>query len=399
MQTGKVVLVSLRLLVHQWRRTFTTALAFAVGLGCFGAFAGITAAAHAQFLRIVEQRGVVDVLTIVPAQFRMMGGREVQVNAFRSLTLPDVDALRAAIGGRAVVAPVRMLMTSVRWRRHRETVTLIGTTADYFTATATPVADGSVWTDDRKPAAVITRDTATAIFEYQDPLGMRIYIGERPFVIRGLLPSKAAQGADLRVIVPLRWAPAADVDRDRVSQIIVRVNDPANRGTVMRDAAALLRRRHRLGESASDDFTIRDESALLRAETQVNELLRLLLPAVSGVTLAIGGIGIVGVMLLAIRERSAEIGLRRAAGASRRDVVLQFVIEAWLIACPAALIGEGMGALAAVVIAEHSGWPAALDWPLLLLAIGVAAGLATLCSIGPAFRAARLDPVVALRTL
>ena len=127
--------------------------------------------------------------------------------------------------------------------------------------------------------------------------------------------------------------------------------------------------------------------------------MRLLLPAVSAMTLLIGGIGVVGVMLLAVRERSAEIGVRRAAGASRRDIALQFVMETWLIACPAALAGEAAGVLAAWLAANRYGWPFALgtSWPLLLLALLVATLFATLCSLGPALRAARIEPAAALR--
>lgn len=364
MQTRRAIGVSLRLLAHQWRRTATTALAFAIALGAFAAFAGITAAAHAQFLKIVRQRGAANLLTILPAQFRTIGGREVQLNALRSLTLADAEALGNALGGRANVAAVRTSTQTVRWRNRRETVTLVGT-SDAVTVR-------------------ITRDLATALFGYQDPIGMRIDVGGRRVTVAGLESS-----GEMRVLVPLRWAPVSDVDRDRVSQIAVRVTDDRDR-----DAVA----RHRLGGSAENDFTIRDESALLRSESQVSESLRLLLPAVAAVTLAIGGIGIVAVMLLAIRERAAEIGLRRAAGAARADVVLQFVFEAWLIAVPASALGELAGAAAAIVLAKRSGWPIPLErWPLLLAALATAIIFATLCSLGPALRAARLEPAAALR--
>src|SRR5205823_3934155 len=129
--------------------------------------------------------------------------------------------------------------------------------------TAMPVADGRLWDDDRRPNAVITRGVAAALFDGDDPLGMRIYVGGRPFIVQGLSPSRAAEGADMRVIVPLRWTPVSDRDRDRVSQIVLRVNEGGERDSIIREGRALLRRRHRLEGAAENDFTIRDESALL----------------------------------------------------------------------------------------------------------------------------------------
>jgi len=385
MHKRKAIVVSLRLLARQWRRTATTAMAFAIGLGSFGAFAVITAAARAQFLEIVRQHGAANVLTIVPAQYRTIGGREVQVNSLRSLTLADAGALQEFLAGRASVAPVRSVMQTARWRQRRESVTLIGTTGNEFG-------------DARRPVALITHDAAAALFGYQDPVGLRFDVGQRRFTVIGFASSVPAQSTDMRIVVPLRWAPVSELDRDRVNQIVLHVNESGDRAAVMRDAAALLRRRHRLEGASENDFTIRDESALLRAEAEVNESLRLLLPAVSGLTLAIGGIGVAGVMLLAIRERAGEIGLRRAAGASRADIVLQFITEALLIAGPASVLGEVIGGAAAAVVAHRSGWPVTLErWPLLVAALLAAFLFAVLCSLGPALRAARLEPAVALR--
>ena len=159
----------------------------------------------------------------------------------------------------------------------------------------------------------------------------------------------------------------------------------------------ILRERHRLRSGAADDFTVQSQSAVLEAQAAVSGTFTLLLGSIGGISLLVGGIGILAIMLIAVRERTREIGLRRAVGARRRDILLQFLIETGLLSVLGGVIGVVIGVAAGKIVSLVTGWPMLIPWAVALVAVVFSALLGLVFGVYPARKAAALDPIVALR--
>jgi putative ABC transport system permease protein len=162
--------------------------------------------------------------------------------------------------------------------------------------------------------------------------------------------------------------------------------------------ADVLRERHRLRPDAADDFTIQNQAAMLEAQAAVSSTFTLLLGSIGGISLLVGGIGILAIMLIAVRERTHEIGLRRALGARRKDVLLQFLIETCLLSVIGGTVGVLVGVGAGKVVSLVTGWPMLIPWALALASVVFSVVLGLLFGVYPARKAAALDPIIALRT-
>jgi putative ABC transport system permease protein len=162
-------------------------------------------------------------------------------------------------------------------------------------------------------------------------------------------------------------------------------------------AGALLRERHRIRAGRPDDFTIQTQAEILEAAQETSQTLSLLLGSVAGISLFVGGIGILAMMVISVRERTGEIGVRRAVGARRRDILLQFILEATGLSLAGGLIGSLAGVAGGLILGRVTGWPTAISPLAILLAVGVSAAVGIFFGAYPARRAARVDPIVALR--
>jgi ABC-type antimicrobial peptide transport system permease subunit len=317
-----------------------------------------------------------------------------------ALEVPEVQAAAASLRtGAQVVAANANWSTSV-----------LGTTADYLEVRDWPLAagrnlDGADMASSGK-VALIGQTVAAQLFGDADPLDQMIRVRKVPLQVVGVLSSKGqnsmGQDQDDVIVVPLstyrnRVQGMSAGRLKRVSAVSVKVRD----GQSMQQAEAgireLLRQRHRLQPGADDDFSVRNLTEMLQVQEESSRVMALLLAAVAGVSLLVGGIGIMNIMLVSVTERTREIGLRMAVGARSRDILGQFLIEAVCLSLAGGLIGVLLGGAATWAIGSFAGWQVLLSPQAVLLAVGFAGAVGVFFGFYPARRAAALLPIQALR--
>ncbi|HVB76010.1 MAG TPA: ABC transporter permease [Ktedonobacteraceae bacterium] len=235
-----------------------------------------------------------------------------------------------------------------------------------------------------------------------DPIGQQIRIGNVTFTVVGTLTSKGSTGpgtnADDVVYVPFSTAQQRLSGSQYVSSIVLTADNSSDVNSVQSAAQALLEQRHNISNPANDDFTIQNASQVLSTVQATAQSLTILLVGVAAVSLIVGGIGIMNIMLVSVTERTREIGIRIAIGARQRDVLAQFLIEAFVLSVLGGIVGLIIGPIGAFAIATTNKFPFVIDPVSILIAFGVSALVGVVFGFYPAQRAARMDPIVALRT-
>jgi putative ABC transport system permease protein len=319
-----------------------------------------------------------------------------------TLTLADAESL-AAIPAVAAIAPEVQSQLLIVAGTKNTTTSVVGTTDGYA-----QVRNYSVWQGSfLNPAsvesglrvAVLGATTADDLGLDGSAVGTEIQVGGYPFTLVGILQPKGGSGpvsADDMVIIPISTARNYFVAGSSVRTIALSVATPAQIADVKTSVTSTLRERH--GTTAgTDDFTIQDQAQLLDTASSVNDLLTALLAGIASISLLVGGIGIMNIMLVSVRERTREIGIRKAVGARGRDILAQFLIEALTISLVGGMIGLGIGLGATALIGTVAGWGIHLNPAIVLVAVGFSLIVGIVFGVWPARQAARLDPITALR--
>jgi putative ABC transport system permease protein len=254
---------------------------------------------------------------------------------------------------------------------------------------------------ERRRVAVLGARVRRVLFPGEDPLGREIRIGSVPFQVIGTLAEKGASAGgmdeDTQVFIPVQTALRRVFNVRSLTNVFVTVADADALRRGREEIAGLLRERHRLDRHGKpDDFAVQDQAKLLATQAQVARTLTLATTGLAAISLLIGGIGIVALMLLSVRERTSEIGLRLAVGARPWDILVQFLGEAMALAVAGGAVGVALGAFAAGGVAAATHWPVRASLPAILAALGVSGAVGLAAGIVPAIRAARLAPRVAL---
>ena len=358
----------------------------------------------------------------IPGQSFFSGGNVV---VFRSasfsgqdptstLTLDDADALKDPVFTPHVVAVAPEISTSGQIVAGRENTfaQIIGVTPAYESARNYATASGTFITREHvatvDEAAVLGSEIAETLFGNRDPVGQNVRINGRQFAVAGVLESRgstALSNLDSLVLVPITTA-YYRLSSGRtagggvaVSSINVQIDDPANREETIADVATVLRLRHRITEE--DDFTITSQEETIETLTETQETFALFLGAIAGISLLVGGIGIMNIMMVSVTERTREIGVRKAMGAKWRDILLQFVAEATLLSLGGGIAGVILGVTLSRLMDGRNiigqTFETAVSGDITVLALVVAAGIGLFFGIYPAAKAANLHPIEALR--
>jgi putative ABC transport system permease protein len=321
-----------------------------------------------------------------------------------TLTLDDASAI-AAVPGVAAVAPEIQTQAVVATSTSNTTTTsVVGTSADYVTVRAYEVWQGSflshIAVDQGLRQVVLGATVATALGLGAEAVGSQVTIGGLPFQVVGILQPKGGAGfanPDDEVLVPLAVVRKYFVGGDGIRTVGVSVADGYDMQAARDSIAQLLRVRHGIGATATDDFQIFDQTQLLAAASTISGTLTLLLGGIASIALIVGGIGIMNIMLVSVRERTREIGIRKALGARGRDILSQFLIEALTLSLIGGLIGVLVGLVVSAVIGRIAGWGFIFDPNTIAVATVFSLAVGIVFGVWPARQAARLDPVIALR--
>ncbi len=344
-------------------------------------------------------------LLTVNAGASVTGGTRGAAGTATTLTLEDADAV-AAVAGVAAVSPELSTSQFVVAGDLNTTTTILGTTEAYPTVRAFELWQGSFLTDtaveQELRAAVLGSTTADDLGLGAGDVGSTITIGGVPFEVVGILQAKGtttSTSADDQVLIPVSTLKRyfTGSSSSGVRSIGVSVVTAEAMSTVKTDITALLEERHGIAAGESDDFTVADQTQLLSTATSVYSLLTVLLAGVASISLVVGGIGIMNIMLVSVRERTREIGIRKALGARNRDILLQFLVEALVLSLLGGLIGIVIGVAASAVIGALAGWGFAFNPVTVIVATVFSLVVGVIFGVWPARQAARLNPIAALR--
>jgi len=356
-----------------------------------------------RFKRMV---GTFDTIIIRPGSGRTRG-MPTLTNVEPTLKFGDAEAIASEIPEIKQVAQAQTAFDiDVKYRDRTASPAVFGVSANWLDLRGDDVAEGAFVTrgdlQSLARVAVIGIDVKGALFPDASPLGKTIRIGEVPFQIKGVLTSRGAGPAggslDNLILIPVTTASRRLFNRDFLTMLIAQLNDPDRSDTAIRKITALLRERHHLAASALDDFTITNPQAAMARITQVGSTLSKTLIGVAVMAMLIGGIVIMSLMLIAVSERRKEIGVRRSVGASRQDILLQFVLEAGAVSTLGGLVGVAIGLGGTRVVTQLQKLPSVVAWDALALSVLLSFAVGLVFGLYPAWKAANVDPIAALRS-
>lgn len=346
-----------------------------------------------------------NVLFIIP------GSQETRNRTFdipKTLTLEDAQAIETQVPTVDAVAPQLQTQQPITFSNQRTSSLVLGTTPDFLPVRDFDVERGRFFSDldvqRNTQVAVLGSDVAEKFFGDSDPIGQQIRIRNLGFQVIGVMESKGAflgNNQDDAVYIPIttmsnRITGNTSPYGTEVSFISVNARDEQSINAAQFQITNLLRLRHKI--TTEDDFTIRNQKDALEIVGNVTGALTLMLAAIAAISLFVGGIGIMNIMLVSVRERTHEIGLRKAIGASQQDILVQFMIEAIILSAIGGLVGTGIGVAGVTLIGATTPLKAGVSASAIMLAVGVSGGIGLFFGVFPARQAAKLDPIVALRS-
>jgi putative ABC transport system permease protein len=333
------------------------------------------------------------------------GGVNSGLGSASAITLADAEAIQREVPDVAAVSPEVSVTAQAIANGRNWSTTVVGESQDYLKIRDWKLAAGSMFneSDIRSAAkvAVIGSKTANELFGPLNPVGQSVRIKNIPFTIIGLLESKGAgmggANQDDRILIPYTTAMKRLTGDRYLRSVNVEIRSSDRMDVAQQQITSLLRQRHRLTSDQSDDFNIFNQKEIADTVNSISKVITLLLGSVAGISLVVGGIGIMNIMLVSVTERTREIGIRIAVGAQPGDIRLQFLIEAVTLSLLGGLIGVLCGVGASHLVGMVADFKAVVSSGSIILAFGVSSVIGIFFGFYPAHKAAALDPIVALR--
>ena len=403
MRFSEILSVALASLRATKGRAFLTALGIVIGVGAvitmIALGSGAQAAVEAQLAALGTDR-----LTVSPGQSFVRGAASAER---ARLTIDDAEALKEA-PSLIAVAPILTGRQQLKIGENNGNVDVIATVPQLEQIDRYELVAGRFISEgdqaQRKQVVVLGADIPEELrlgeVVAADLVGRQVQIRGINFEVIGVLGQYASRGRDdpnESVFIPLSTGQFRIFGSDRIQRINAKLVAPERMNAGILDIEQILRREHRLRPDATNDFRIQDNSEFLEAQAEAGETLTFLLAGIAAVSLIVGGIGIMNIMLVSVTERTREIGVRKALGATRRNVLIQFLLEAMTLCLIGGVVGVAMGYGAAMFLGRLNGWPMEVSMDSILLAVGFSAAIGIFFGVWPARRAARLDPIEALR--
>ncbi|MFZ5644470.1 MAG: ABC transporter permease [Bacillota bacterium] len=313
--------------------------------------------------------------------------------------LHDVDAIKSRIPEVTFMSPISRTTVEVRGERKKQNTSIYGVNSDYTRIRNFTMKEGRFFSQDddqgRRRVAVIQEDLAEILFGRENPIGKKVVLGSTPFVVTGIIDKSSKSmldgGQSTEIYIPVQTFHAIFFP-----SIFYLEGSAASKDKVedaMNKSIKVLERRHQL----PDHYAGESMEQIMQTADKFTGIITLIISAIAGISLLVGGIGVMNIMLVSVTERTREIGIRMALGARRRDILMQFLIESIVLCLLGGVIGMTLGVGGAFLIAKIAKWPPLVSWGTVMVAFTFSAVVGVLFGILPANKAARLDPIEALR--
>jgi len=384
-------------------RTFLTMLGIIIGVASVIAMLAIGEGSKQNIQASISSLGT-NSITIFPGA-TSQGGVRLEAGTSQTLKREDAEAIVSRCESVQYVSPVVQRRSQIISGSQNWSSVVLGVFNDYLLIRNLTILMGREFTASEQRSAVkvciIGQTVSMNLFgEESNPIGQIIRINSIPFKIIGLLDKKGqntfGQDQDDIIIAPFSTVQKRMLSTTNINQILASSLSEPVIDDAKNEIVALLRERHKLKATEDDDFTVRTQSDISNIFGSVSNVLTILLASIAGISLLVGGIGIMNIMLVSVTERTGEIGIRMAVGAKSKDVMMQFMIEAIFISFLGGLMGIGLGILTSSLVAKFGGWPVTITSSSIVLSFVFSAAVGLFFGLYPARKAAHLNPIDAL---
>jgi putative ABC transport system permease protein len=405
MKVIKGTKIALKTLGAHKMRTALAVIGIVIGVSAVVLMVAIGRGAQESVLKKIQGLGT-NLIIVTAGKVRIIAGRPRQTGNTTSLTVRDAEALASESGAIASAAAFQGKKYLVKYSDASTNTIVSGTTPDFPDIRNFRPVLGRFFTDDEVKAsmrvAILGKTVVRNLFEERAAIGETIRINNVPFEVIGVLEEKGVnaigQDDDDQILIPITTVMHRLMNVIYVNNIYIAARDVSLMDKAVSDIGAILRERHHLKPGKDDDFSIQNQMDILRAEQETSETFTMLLGGIAAISLLVGGVGIFAIMIISIKERTREIGLRRALGARKKDILLQFLMEALVLSLAGGIIGAVLGVLGSHIV----GWTTELPTSVSVLSVVVAflfsAAIGLFFGIYPAKKAAEFDPIHALRS-
>lgn len=399
----KLLIIALTALKSNKTRFFLASLGIMVGIAAVIVMVAIGKGSHHEVMNVIAKMGE-NLLTINAGEMKRRGGRLRLAGNVTTLNLRDVDYLSQEVSGLTLVAPFEIKEMKVKYLQVLTATNVAGSTPEFLKTRNYQIASGEMFNERdqklRAKVAVVGNTVIKNMFGEDDPLGKTVRINAIPFKVIGVFEGKGldSDGIDQDdiLLIPINSMLRRLLNQNYISTIYVKADSRENIDRVAAKIKTLLRDRHKISDDAEDDFTIISQLDLENLKAETSELFTHLIVGVAAISLVVGGIGILAVMLISVKERTREIGVRRAVGATKGDIVGQFLFESILIGLFGGCFGMVLGVGITLGITAWGIGNLILDMQSIYVSTGVCTAIGIMFGLFPAIKASRLDPMVAL---
>lgn len=405
MKITRSIKISRSQLLSHRLRTALALLGIIIGVSAVIIMVAVGNGAQKEVLAQINSMGT-DLIIVNAGQVQKSAGRQQISGTVTTLTVQDAKLMAENCPAVKFAVPVQSKKMQVKWGNLSTNTTITGTTPDYRQVRNYYSETGDFFTEDDDKAsvrnAVLGKTVVKNLFGTSDPVGEKILIGRITFNVIGVMESKGVDlngvDQDDQIFIPLQTALRRVFNMNYINTINVQPYSSDKMEAAVDQLKEFLRERHRLNRlNKPDDFTIQTQVELLATQKETTDTFTTLIVSIASISLLVGGIGILAIMLIAIRERINEIGLRMAVGASKRDILIQFIIEASILSISGGVIGIILGIIISVVISLATDWNLSISIPSIIYSFLFSLIVGMFFGVYPVRKASMLDPIVALK--
>lgn len=405
MKLAKNIKLSWKALLLNTSRTVFAVIGLSIGIATVIVMVSIGDGAKRKMVEEFEKMGS-NMIAVNSGKMSKVAGRDQQISLVTTLKLKDADAIRDEVPSVKNAVPTADTYVKIRYGGMATMSMVQGASCEFPEVKNFPVKEGRFFTseEDRltKRVAVLGSQIQATLFGGRSPVGETILISNIPFEVIGTLTPKgvSADGAneDKTIVIPIHTALRRVLNREYLNRVFVQVVNKEEMSSAEKDIEVLLRKRHRLvARNKENDFTIDNKLNAMKAEEASSQMFSWLIVGVASISLLVGGVGVLAVMLLSIRERTGEIGLRMSLGARKMDIVWQFLSEASMLGMAGGVTGVVTGLLVAWTVGATTQWQTYISPGAVAVSIAFSLTIGVIFGVFPARKAAALDPIEALQ--